>query len=255
MSTCGDISPIYCSVRRVAPVKQAQQATAAGQMEAEAQFLAARWLALNDFGYPVPGLGHPLEQMLMELMWPPWYTVAVWRWASQLGWHPHPGNTGRHRGITYLELLVNFIVVAKLLPPKLLGVSGKGRYVNLLGDEGRLLPFTCQEIILTFASSIKAMTRLSGQQILKAPRHHRILALGMFHAEGNGRKGLLDRPAMTQLQDTVALLTEYLENKQSECLRHACGTAGTPNGVSADLALRWQNASASRQRKALGRGL
>ena len=57
----------------------------------------------------------------MNQCWPPWFTTAVWGWASRLGWKPEPKGQDKRGGATLLELLANFVVQVKILSPKLVG--------------------------------------------------------------------------------------------------------------------------------------
>ena len=228
----------------VVPLKKAERDTLVSA-PIDRQLLASQWLALNDWGYLVVGLPVLPDSVILGMMWPPWYTTEVWEWASQLGWAAEPPRTDKLRGITYLELLVNFVVTRRQLPPKLIGVSGKGRYVDLLQDEGRLLTFTSQELLLSLVAVLKALTRGSRSMVMQAKSHHRIMTLTQFPGEGGGRKGLIDRPSLTMTQETWQLLDCFLQGNSAECFRHYCMASAPPKAADSD----------SRRRKALGRGV
>ena len=237
----------------VAPQKRAimtehRQATAV-----EERFRATAWLAQNPLGLPVPGLGALPDQVVLGLVWPPWFTTSLWRWASRLGWQQEPQEQSQPGGVTYLELLLNYIVTEKLLPPKLVGRSCRGRYLNLLQDEGRLLPFTSQELLLSFAAALRALAKGTGSVLLHGPPHHRIRTLAMFKGEDQGRKGVLSRPMICHAQETYELLHSFLVAKVSDTLRHYCLQSSPPTTVGPCLQRRWEAAAGSRQRKALGR--
>ncbi|CAE6953142.1 FHL2 [Symbiodinium sp. KB8] len=69
--------------------------------------------------------------MLGGSTWPQWFLEALWNWALQLKWSDHCHQPPRCRGITYLELLANFVVVSGRCPP----VSGISD-----GHDGQLDP-------------------------------------------------------------------------------------------------------------------
>ena len=246
---------LTCLAKEVVPQKMQQQAHDRRQLGADNQFLATRWLALTQMGYPVPGLGDLPVAGLLDLLWPPWFTASLWDWASQLGWAPHSPTVERHRGATYLELMFNYVATERVLPPKLVGKAGKGHYLDLLQGEGRMVPFSVQELILTFVGALKALTKVGRTPVLKSKAHHRILSLSFFPAEQHGRKGILDRPAMPALQDTYELLSAYLEAKEAECLRHFCVGRSPPKAADEELQRRWASADQCRRRRALGRGV
>ena len=195
------------------------------------------------------------REALLGLSWPPWFTQPLWNWLHGLGWASVAPRADRLRGITYLELMVNFIVTAGILPPLLRGRSGKGKYVSLLYGDGRLCNFTAQESLLTFVAAVKALTRVAGDYLLPAAPHHRIMTLSMFPSEANGRKGLLDRPTFGHQQSTFELLRSFLDQKSAECLRHFCLSRGSSSAEDPVLAARWQAATDARRRAAMGRGL
>ena len=195
------------------------------------------------------------EAAMLRLAWPPWFTQRLWKWLHSLGWAETAPRTDSLRGITYLELLLNFIAEMQVLPPLLRGRSGRGTYVSLLHGEGRLSSFTVQELLLTFVAAVKALTRVTGHKLLPTAPHHRIRTLAMFPAEANGRKGLLDRPSFGRQQLTYELLSQFLEQKSAECLRQFCLRSGLSSAEDPVLAARWLAAAASRRRTAMGRGV
>ena len=241
--------------RCVAPRKQALQRTEALSSVVEYSHRAAAWLGLAVVGCPVPGLPSAPEQVLVQLVWPPWFTTRLWGWASRLGWplQPTVSRGDRTCGITYLELFVNFVATMCILPPKLCGRAGRGRYVDLLQQEGRLYPFALKEVLLTFVAALKTLTSTTGCTLLHSPAHHRILCLSMLPGESNGRKGLLHRPQMENLQITWELLAAYFDSRSLEGLRQHCLRSRPPSATCPVLTARWQQAETSRLRRAQGR--
>ena len=239
--------------RNVAPQKLAMQRQEALSEVAEAQYRAAEWLALAVVGCPVPGLPTPPERDLVQLVWPPWFTLRLWSWAGKLGWAVQSPRRDKHRGISYLELLLNFVATECVLPPKLQGRPGRGIYLDLLQGPGRLCPFALKEVLLTFVAALKTLTRVTGVQLLRSKAHHRVRSLSMYPGEGLGRKGILDRPQMQELQRTSELLEGYMASKALEGLRSFCLQQAPPTAVGAAVTARWQQAEAGRLRRSQGR--
>ena len=153
----------------------------------------------------------------------------------------------KHRGISYLELLLNFVATECVLPPKLQGRPGRGIYLDLLQGPGRLCPFALKEVMLTFVAALKTLTRVTGVQLLRSKAHHRIRSLSMYPGEGLGRKGILDRAQMQELQRTSELLEGYMAAKALEGLRSFCLQQAPPTAVGATVTARWQQAETGRQ--------
>ena len=182
----------------------------------EEQFQLQTWYDLQPATGSKPTLPIFTEHHMVELAWPPWYTRAIWDWASTLSWPSEPANHGL-QGVTYLELLVNFVVVSGCLPPKLQGKPGLGTYIDLATGAGRLLPFALKELLVTFLKASRPIKRVIGGSLLPAAAHHRIQTLSMF--EDCSRKGLVGRPVMACLGETGHLLRDYLSSKNIESLR------------------------------------
>ena len=111
--------------------------------------------------------------LLIDLRWPPWFAVSLWKWCATLGWPDGPPFSP-DGGITYLELLVNYVVVTGCLPP---AKCGKGSYVDLCSDDGRLRPFKLADVTLTFVGAVRSLAKATGLQPWPAPQHHRIRSL------------------------------------------------------------------------------
>ena len=119
---------------------------------------------------------------------------------------------------------------------------------------GRLLPFTSQELLLSFAAALRALAKGTGSTLLHGSHHHRIRTLAMFKGEDHGRKGVLSRPTLYHAQETFELLHSFLAAKVSDTLRHYCLRSFPPTTADPHLQRRWEAAAGSRQRKVLGRG-
>ena len=98
------------------------------------------------------------EDWLEIAPWPPWFLTSVWRWTTQLSWLEARGRSGRHGGITYLELLANYVAVSRTIPP----FKGSGsRYTDIdpLGADGILMPVVSKECIMTPVAAVRYLER------------------------------------------------------------------------------------------------
>ena len=166
----------------------------------------SRWLSHNDgVGLPsvLPDLG---ADILLVLQWPPWFTETVWRWAGSLLWPPVGSQTSSVPGVTYLELMVNFIVCEGILPPRLCRRGHHRRWINLCLGQGLLSPVVVTELLLTFVAVIRSLSRRTQQVLLQGKAHNGIRSLCPLSSEQGGRKGLQIRPSLQhpEVYDTMA---------------------------------------------------
>ncbi|CAE6969160.1 ngoBIM [Symbiodinium sp. CCMP2592] len=169
-----------------------------------------RWIALQPPAdrCTVTGPALPAPQFVPG-DWPPWYVKAVSNWVGALLWPPQLLNSHRHSGITYLELLVNFVVCTGQLPPVRTTESTGPAWVNLCEPAGVLLPVIVRELTVQFVNSINSMSKRLELGLWPSPRHHRLHSLD-FYGSCDGRKGLLYRPHLEKLNETQEALSRLL---------------------------------------------
>ena len=167
---------------------------------ADVQFRA--WIQLQPLPPWKPRLPKWQRDWLLATSWPPWFSQAIWGWAMSLQWPVTATVQGVGRGITYLELLANF--VTKLLPP-----SGLGD-VDVSTAQGVAdRPRSLRQLIQCFMDAIRQLERLSGQRLLpvRQGKVYGLRALG----QPQPRIGVAIRPFLSEPSDTCVLLTAVLE--------------------------------------------
>ena len=179
--------------------------------------IASAWLAGST---GVSSGGMPLElppAWPMDSKWPQWFLVSIWAWHSSLTWpQQRAGRLRRGEGVTFLELLINFIAVTATLPP--VRCDGSRALCDPLSPEGILMPLNQQDMVCSFASAVSYLTRVTGVPIFGVPRHHRIFSLVAL-GEAQPRKGLQRRPHMLAEELTAGLLSDFLATSRTEVLR------------------------------------
>ena len=236
----------------VVPLKRLAQTSGGGAdltVESHQQQL---WIAQQPPA-PVAPSGHSIpDRVLLELTWPPWFTVPLRSWLEGLTWEAHHDGGAHSGGITFLELLINFIVVARVLPPKKQLVDGSVEYWNPGQGRGRLLPISLKEMLFHFVRAVGAISKFSGTQQLRGVVHRQVQSLFMFKTEAVGRKGILARPFLTEPGDTFCLLKAFVDQKSCEPLRQWCARRA-PCPADPDVFARWQSAAGQRAKRAAGR--
>ena len=76
------------------------------------------WLQLNDGPFAAGNLPAVPRPVLLACSWPPWFTIPLWSWLRSLEWQVVPPRARARPGITYLELLVDFVVSTGVVPPE-----------------------------------------------------------------------------------------------------------------------------------------
>ena len=62
------------------------------------------------------GLATGAEDVAVSLVWPPWFTMATLHGSAGLGW-PQEGCEDHENGVTYLELMANFVATTGVCVP------------------------------------------------------------------------------------------------------------------------------------------
>ena len=140
--------------------------------------------------------------------WPQWFLAALWVWQDGLQWPPAL-NRRLHRGegITFLELLVNFVVTTTKLPP----IAGDSDGLcDPLSAQGILLPLVQRDLLSAFVSALDFLGRRVGVKVWGVPKHHRIFTLTAL-GDANPRKGVQQRPRMQHERTTATLIIRLLK--------------------------------------------
>ena len=153
-----------------------------------------------------------------QYQWPTWHLQSLMDWCRLLQWPAPSEEWHAISGVTFLELLVNYVVCSGRLPPVPLQEAPQREYVDPLTAEGILCPIILRETVVAFVATVKALDKLCGCQTWPSPRHHRIHCLS-FLGVRDGRKGLLIRPVFPRANETARLLGKVLENDCGEHLR------------------------------------
>ena len=163
-------------------------------------------------------LGMPLSPA--QHTWPEWFLMSLLEWGRLLQWPTADQKPACHHlsGITYLELLVNYVVCTKRLPPLRITWQEKSCYVDPLQAEGILQPVIVRESLVNFLAGIACLDKRLGFKLWPSARHHRLHSLEAY-GDVNGRKGLLDRPVLHRIDTTGRLLGDLLQNSCGEILR------------------------------------
>ena len=129
------------------------------------------WKALQPQAMQYARISVSADTLLMDMVWPPWFTAPLLAWLASLEWPQDYSAEGSHRGITFLELLVHFVVTARVLPPKKVDRHGGTQYVDLCRPQGQLLPCSLKEMLFHFARAIRAVSRDTGILQLRGAVH------------------------------------------------------------------------------------
>ena len=219
---CQYLLELTKAVTRLRKTAGAGAATPRGTTELEAP-QAQQWRALQptlptccvDLPFHV---GPPKRKQIPA--WPEWFLLSILEWGRELQW-PQAANTdGYHHlsGITFLELMVNYVVCTKKLPPVRSTWQGETCYVDPLQAAGILQPIVVRESLVNFLAAVACLDKRLGMRIWPSARHHRLHCLECF-GEVNGRKGLIDRPILPRLDLTCRVLGELLQTSCGESLR------------------------------------
>ena len=205
----------------VVPARREDRSKAAKALSAEkATDAASSWLGLQaslEFATVQVLLPDGWDQRHSE--WPQWYTSALFFWLKQLRWPTGLPPDRAYAGITFFELLINFVITTGVLPPVRSHACGQGPWINLLEATGVMLPVVVREMIVQLLSSVDRIRKVDGIQVWPSPRHHKIRSLQLCD-QGSPRKGLLFRPWLPSVQLTSTALKNVLSSDcPGECLR------------------------------------
>ena len=144
---------------------------------------------------------------------------AVWSWAAQLVWpQPDPLDGSMHPtakwGITWFELLVNFIITTGWFPPlKISGSGSTAQFVSYMSPEGQMqLPSkrAASHLTVAFKNIVQCVQSLSLTTILPVkPRVHSATMLRLGYL-GKGLTSLPIRPQIPHAVETMQYVSQYI---------------------------------------------
>ena len=126
--------------------------------------------------------------------------AAAWEWTTQLYWPEAVGQSGRHGGVTYVELLENFVAVTKTIPP-LKETGAKVTAVDPLEASGVLYPVILKECIMTLVATVRFLERKSGLVLWHGKTHHKVRCLELV-GHKQPKRGICPRPGLPKLDVT-----------------------------------------------------
>ena len=174
------------------------------------------WLALSPEEAQPLALREPPAEVLQQGGWPAWFLEQVWVWTSQLQWGRQDHLDRRDRGITYLELLANFVVSTGTCPP-VTGASPR-EMLDPLTTAGVLQPLYLRNAVAFLVQAVRFLERRTKAKLWIATAHHRVWSLRLL-GDVTGRKGLALRPRIPQEQATFDLLCQLWDTNCGETLR------------------------------------
>ena len=145
---------------------------------------------------------------------------AVWWWAGQLVWpEDNPPNGNSHPvskwGITWFELLVNFIVTTGWYPPlRISGMGSSSIYISYVSNEGHMqLPSkrAASRLTSSFQSLVQCVQSLSQTTILPVKPRINSAALRRLGYQGKCLTSLPIRPQIPCADETMRYVAQYIQ--------------------------------------------
>ena len=150
------------------------------------------WLRLNDGIFQATTLPPAPRAVLLACSWPPWFTVPLWRWLQDLRWQQPSARERAPPGITYLELLLDFVVTTGLVPPESLEQAVRVSEPQLSWPR----PVTTRTFTHVLVEAVRQLERLSRLNIW-GPKRNKVFSLRHFRVSV-ARHGLPCRPRLRQ---------------------------------------------------------
>ena len=168
------------------------------------------WLQLNDGIFTASVLTPPPRDALLACSWPPWFTFAIWRWLQERRWSDSVRQGRCHFGVSYLELLVDFVVQTGVCPPDSLQASLRDTTQPLFWTR----TFTVRQLTHNLVEAVRQLERLSGQRLF-GPKRNKVFSLRMLGHQ-TACHGLSRRPYMKNCETVGALLQSVLAQNSVE---------------------------------------
>ncbi|CAE7020860.1 unnamed protein product [Symbiodinium sp. KB8] len=128
------------------------------------------------------------------------YADRVVAWCNLLCWPATPPDPHAFTGITYLELMFNFVVCTGVVPRT--GAQSSEAGIDLLSTGGILMPVVLRELVVAFVLFLRCCEKRLACKLFASPTHGRIRSLE-FVGFGMARKGLLIRPGLPRYGETI----------------------------------------------------
>ncbi|OLP95288.1 hypothetical protein AK812_SmicGene22606 [Symbiodinium microadriaticum] len=173
----------------------------------------ATWEQLNEGAFVTWDLPPPSREVLLACSWPPWYTLPVWSWLRQLRWRKTEAIQRRVPGVTYIELLLDFVASTGVLPPDSLAASHREIAAPRLWTR----PFSIRMLVHNFVETIGQLERLCGYS-LWGPRRKKVFSLQTLNVDAP-RRGLQYRPYFRDGLTVGKLLQVVLTTETVDCLQ------------------------------------
>ncbi|CAE7407308.1 unnamed protein product [Symbiodinium sp. CCMP2592] len=162
------------------------------------------WLCLNQGPSAVGNLPDLLRPVMLACSWPPWFTVPLWKWLRALRWQSLPQRGRAPDGVTYLELLVDFVVSTGVVPPESLEQAALVSVPQTTWPR----PVTTRTWTHVLVEAVRQLERLSRLQIW-GPKRNKVFSLRHLQV-ATARHGLPCRPIFQQARVVGDLLQSVL---------------------------------------------
>ena len=164
------------------------------------------WLLLNDGPFAAGNLQAAPRPVLLACSWPPWFTIPLWSWLRSLEWQVVPPRARAPPGITYLELLVDFVVSTGVVPPE----SREAAVETTVPTTQWPRPVTTRAWTHVLVEAVRQLERLGRLQIW-GPKRNKVFSLRYLNVH-QARHGLPCRPRLRRLQEVGDLLQATLQH-------------------------------------------
>ncbi|CAE7237381.1 unnamed protein product [Symbiodinium sp. CCMP2592] len=162
------------------------------------------WLCLNQGQSAVSNLPDLMRPVMLACSWPPWFTVPLWKWLRALRWQSLPPRSRAPDGVTYLELLVDFVVSTGVVPPESLEQAVSVSVPQTTWPR----PVTTRTWTHVLVEAVRQLERLSRLQIW-GPKRNKVFSLRHLQV-ATARHGLPCRPIFQQPRVVGDLLQAVL---------------------------------------------
>ncbi|CAE7226235.1 RPL23A [Symbiodinium sp. CCMP2592] len=189
---------------------------------------AEQWLQLSRPPFRSWLLPLPERAWLLACTWPPWLSAPLWHWARSLQWSEETYEGRAITGTAYIELLVNFVVVSRIVPTDTLAAA-----CQLDGPQRSFPnPVTVRQLTHGMIEAVRQLERLSKCRLLPA-RRNKVFALRSLGYQ-DARIGVGIRPAFQNAESTVKILSQVLQQQSCLPLQHYVQTASVRLALTKD---------------------
>ena len=144
-----------------------------------------------------------------------YFTWSLYGWLHTLQWPEDGMHPDTADGVTWLELLVNFVVVSGTLPPLAVLHDTKPRHVPQSDPLAMATPQSLTTVAQNFSCTSLQLQRLLGRTVLEGNLSRKIFTLGAVAQSAQPRKGLDRRPRMRELARTGEALNAIVADNYS----------------------------------------